>query len=71
MKTLIINGSPRKNGDTVALIEALTQRLSGEIRVISCHDDISPCIDCRFCWKQEGCAVQDDMQEIYEKVRFK
>ena len=66
MKTLIINGSPRKNGDTAALIDELTQHLSGEVRIISCYDNISPCLDCRFCWKNEGCAVKDDMQEIYE-----
>ncbi len=66
MKTLIINGSPRKNGDTAALIDALVQHLEGEIRIISCYDSISPCIDCRYCWKHEGCAVQDGMQEIYK-----
>lgn len=66
MKTLIINGSPRKNGDTGALIDALQSQLTGEVRVISCRDNISPCIDCRFCWKNEGCAIRDDMQEIYE-----
>lgn len=66
MKTLIINGSPRKNGDTAALIDELTKHLAGEIRVISCHDNISPCIDCRCCWTHAGCAVKDGMQEIYE-----
>lgn len=66
MKTLIINGSPKKNGDTAALIDELCRRLDGDIRIISCRDDISPCIDCRFCWKHEGCAVKDGMQEIYE-----
>jgi multimeric flavodoxin WrbA len=66
MKTLIINGSPRKNGDTAALIDELIRHLEGEVRVISCHDNISPCIDCRFCWKHEGCAIRDGMQEIYE-----
>lgn len=66
MKTLIINGSPRKNGDTAALIDELIRHLEGEVRVISCHDDISPCIDCRYCWKHEGCAIRDGMQEIYE-----
>lgn len=65
-KTLIINGSPKKNGDTTAMIECLSRHLTGEVRVVSCRDDISPCIDCRFCWTHEGCALQDDMQEIYK-----
>lgn len=66
MKTLVINGSPKKNGDTAALIDALTRHLEGEVRVISCRDNISPCIDCRACWRRPGCAVQDDMQAVYE-----
>ena len=66
MKTLIINGSPKRNGDTAAMIAQLMQYLEGEVRVISCRDNISPCIDCRFCWNNEGCAVQDDMQTVYE-----
>lgn len=66
IKTLVINGSPRKDGDTSALIEELTRHLDGEVKIISCFDRISPCIDCRFCWTHKGCAVQDDMQKIYE-----
>lgn len=30
MKTLIFNGSARKNGDTYALINELTRQLEGE-----------------------------------------
>ena len=66
MKTLVINGSPRKNGDTQALIDEFVKHLHGEVRVISWEDDISPCIDCRHCWTKPGCAIDDDMQEVYE-----
>ncbi len=31
MKTLILNGSPRPQGDTVALIQAFREGLKGEI----------------------------------------
>ena len=34
MKTLIINGSPRKNGDTTSLINILTEQLNGEYKII-------------------------------------
>jgi hypothetical protein len=30
VKTLIINGSPRKNGDTMTLINEMTKYLNGE-----------------------------------------
>lgn len=66
MKTLIINGSPRKNGDTAALTEHLKEHLLGEIKEIHTYDKkISPCIDCRMCRTNQGCAIEDEMQEIY------
>lgn len=65
MKTLILNGSPKKNGDTSALIHAFLEELNGEVRIVTLDDDISPCLDCRYCWEHNGCAIQDDMQEIY------
>jgi len=66
MKTLILNGSPRKNGDIAALLDAFIGELKGEVRVLSMYDGVSPCLDCRYCWTRPGCAVQDGMQEIYD-----
>lgn len=65
MKTLIINGSPRRGGDTDALINALVSHLDGEYRIVTCRDNITPCLDCRFCWDNDGCRVNDGMQDIY------
>ena len=70
MKTLIINGSPRPNGDTASLIRRLTEGLAGEYREVAAYRcQISPCIDCRFCRDHSGCAVQDGMQEVYPYIR--
>lgn len=66
MKTLIINGSPKKSGDTAALINEFVKHIEGDVRIVDMHDDISPCVDCRWCWKNPGCAVKDGMQEVYE-----
>jgi len=66
MRTLILNGSPRLNGDTAALVAALRSELSGSIDEVNAyHDRISPCIDCRVCWQQDVCAIDDGMQDIY------
>lgn len=66
MKTLIINGSPKRNGDTAALIQELAKHLDGEVQIVSSHfDGISPCTDCRYCWNHSGCSIQDKMQDIY------
>lgn len=69
MKTLIFNGSPRKNGNTALLVAELVKRLDGETTVVRAYDcNIKPCIDCRYCWKNPGCAVKDGMQEIYKAI---
>ena len=62
MKTLIINGSPRKNGDTMVLINEFLKNLNGEVKLINTYyDKISPCIDCRYCWSNSSCAINDEM----------
>ncbi len=69
MKTLILNGSPRKNGDTVSLINKLTEQLNGEYKIVDAyHSNISPCVDCRYCWSNNGCSINDEMTEIYDYI---
>ncbi len=65
MRTLIFNGSPKKTGDTTALINEFVKHLNGEIKIISCFDDIAPCSDCRHCWSKQGCLIDDGMQAVY------
>ena len=67
-KTLIINGSPRRDGDTAALVAAFMAELKGEARVVTCQDDIAPCSDCRCCWERPGCAIHDGMQAVYDYI---
>ncbi len=67
MRTLIFNGSPRKNGDTVALLNVLKSEIPGEIRQVDAYFcNISPCSDCRWCVQKETCAIKDGMQEVYD-----
>lgn len=69
MKTLIFNGSPRPMGDTSLLIEELLSSLEGEHKIIRAYDSgISPCIDCRACWKKPGCVIKDGMLEVYRYI---
>ena len=69
MKTLILNGSPRKNGNTMSLIRRLTDKLNGDILVVDAYKgDISPCIDCRYCKDHPGCAIDDGMQKVYRYI---
>lgn len=64
MKTLILNGSPRVNGDTESLIQVVTQNIVGEYKIINTYRcTISPCIDCRYCWNNSGCAIERNGNE--------
>lgn len=70
MKTLIFNGSPRKSGDTMALINEFINYIEGDYKIINTYDcSIQPCIDCRYCWKNAGCSIDDKMQEVYNYIQ--
>ena len=70
MKTLILNGSPRENGDTASLIREVIRKLPGDYKIVNAYRcSISPCVDCRCCWEHDGCSIQDEMQEVYEYIR--
>lgn len=70
MKTLIFNGSPRKNGNTMALINELLKHLKGEYKQVDAYYcGIRACIDCRYCWKNSGCSIKDGMTEVYDYIQ--
>lgn len=70
MKTLIFNGSPRKNGDTMTLVNEFIKYLDGEYKIIDAYDsNIKPCIDCRYCWENKGCCQNDEMQKVYDYIQ--
>ena len=71
MNILVLNGSPRVNGNTAALVDAFVQG-AGEgghkVTVVEvCKKKIAGCLACEYCHtKGNGkCIQQDDMQEIY------
>lgn len=69
MKTLIFNGSPAKKGNTAALIDELCATIEGDVKVVDCYRvNVKACIDCKYCFKNAGCSIKDDMQQIYEDV---
>jgi len=69
LKTLIFNGSPRKKGNTVSVLNILKEKLVGEVIIIDAYyTDIKACVDCRYCWDNKGCIIKDDMQKVYEYI---
>ena len=70
MYTLIVNGSPRPNGDTAALIRAFCGELPGEWEILNVRDGkTAPCLDCRRCHTREGCALRDGMDEFWPRLQ--
>ena len=70
MKTLIFNGSARKNGETQSMIDALKAQLEGEYKIVNAHScNVRACIDCRYCWEHPECSIRDGWQEIDSYLR--
>ncbi len=75
MKVCILMGSPRKNGNTAALLTPFCEELrsgGAETDTVWLYDrDIRPCVACRTCqkdWRVFGCPQKDDMQDLFDRV---
>jgi len=72
MKTLILNGSPRKNGTVSKLLHTLADNVSteNEIEWIDVYDlNIKPCLGCMKCRDTHECVLPvDDGQKVGEKM---
>ena len=69
MKVLILNGSPRPDGDTTYILERLKERFprgTGFETIHTFEADIRPCTDCRYCWENEGCCIRDEMDTLWK-----
>ena len=75
MKTCILMASPRKQGNTAALMEGFCselKRMNEEFTYHYLYDmEIDGCIACRRCqqdWSGFNCFRNDDMQQIAEDI---
>jgi NAD(P)H-dependent FMN reductase len=69
MNTLVFFGSPRKDGNTKVLLDDFLAELDGTVELIDAYQtQVAPCKDCRHCWQKRECSIDDEMQEIYEKI---
>ena len=72
MKILAVSGSPRKKGNTAALINESLKPLTAagfECEIIHLNDyNFSDCIGCERCRDTYKCPVDDDMQKLYPLI---
>lgn len=72
MKILVLNGSPRKQGNTKKMINSFREGaeiVGHQVEVVDvCYHKVAGCLACEYCHtKGKGTCIQkDDMQEIYE-----
>lgn len=76
MQVCILQGSPRRLGNTAALVEPFVRELTAaghECRVLRLYElKLEPCLACRACqkdWTVFGCVRQDEMQQVFDAVR--
>lgn len=75
MRVVILNGSPRRNGNTKQMIEAFCEGLKEAKQKWDVFDvykmTIHGCLACEYCHtKGNGrCVQRDDMQKIYWKLQ--
>lgn len=74
-KIVILNGSPRPNGNTAALIQSFTDGATAAGHTVTRFNlqkmDIHPCLGCCGGGKDASspCVQKDDMQQIYPAYR--
>ena len=73
MKVIILNGSPKANGNTATAlheVERVLQQQGIETEWIHVgHLQIHGCIACNKCWETGICAFKDIVNEISAKMR--
>jgi multimeric flavodoxin WrbA len=72
VKILGLSCSPRKQGNTVALLEEAlkgAKQEGAEVELYSVSGKkIEPCDGCWTCMEKGECHIKDDMQDIYKKL---
>ncbi len=71
-KVLVLQGSPKEDGNTNFLLERFIEGLEGagvDLFIIQPYKlDIKGCKDCEKCDTEEQCVIKDDMIPIYELI---
>lgn len=72
MKVLVINGSPRRGGNSDLLCDEFIRgaREAGHaVEKVALRDKtIAPCRACYACFRTGSCVQQDDMAELLDKI---
>ena len=75
MRVCIINGSPRRNGNTAEILKPFRQKLlqrGAQVEDVFLKDyTIHPCLGCNACQEvldDPGCVQKDDAEEVLRRI---
>lgn len=73
MNIVILNGSPRKNGNTEIMADAFlkgAEKSGNHVQKFNLGEmKVAPCLGCSYCFSHNGeCVQKDDMKTILEAV---
>jgi len=72
MNVVILFGSPRKHGNTIQLVNILSDSMQNKghhVRMLYLNDmNIRPCQSCLACMKKGICKINDDMKDIRKYI---
>ena len=71
MNILVLNGSPRQNGNTAKMVTAFCEGAESSRHTVKtvnvCKLNVKGCLACEYCHSKGNgkCIQKDDMQDIY------
>lgn len=72
MKVLMINGSPRDNGNTATALgemQKIFEKNGIETEIVGvAKEPVRGCVACRYCYKNNKCAFDDIVNELAQKL---
>lgn len=72
MKVVILNGSPRKGGNTEIMAETFAKAAKKhEVEILNIASmNIKGCLGCKYCYEHQGeCVQKDDMVKVLETLK--
>lgn len=72
MKIVVLNGSPRKGGNTEIMARAFAEAASkNEVIILNVASmNIRGCLGCKYCYGHQGeCVQKDDMVEVFDTLK--
>ena len=72
MKIVLLNGSPRRGGNTEIMINTFMENVKDHdvVKLNIASMNIKGCLGCKYCWSHQGeCVQKDDMEQSVETFK--